>query len=79
MGSIIVDNASSSAIFVFVSSYGGGDDSWFSVPADTRESWSRDTWELVAFKNSDDTIRAGVYVDVDSVVTFYSFTDITVS
>ncbi|KAI9067848.1 hypothetical protein FKP32DRAFT_1588204 [Trametes sanguinea] len=81
MGSIIVNNATGSTITVFVSKYSnsGGDDSWFNVPANTRESWSRNGWELVAFKNSNDTTRAGVYVSVESTVTFHSFSNITVS
>ncbi|KAI8993816.1 hypothetical protein BD414DRAFT_456951 [Trametes punicea] len=80
-GSIIVHNAAPVPISVFVSKYTNskGSDIWFTVPADTRESWERDGWELVAFKNTDDTHRAGVYVRVDSTVTFYTFKDITVS
>ncbi|KAI8969778.1 hypothetical protein BD414DRAFT_502618 [Trametes punicea] len=81
MGSIIVSNASSSPITVFVSKYSNssGDDSWFTVPANTRESWDRNGWELVAFKNANDTDRAGVYVRVESTVTFHSLSNITVS
>ncbi|CDO70369.1 hypothetical protein BN946_scf184999.g9 [Trametes cinnabarina] len=81
MGSIIVNNATGSTITVFVSKYSnsGGDDSWFNVPANSRESWSRNGWELVAFKNSNDTTRAGVYVPVESTVTFHSFSNISVA
>ncbi|KAI8969780.1 hypothetical protein BD414DRAFT_255671 [Trametes punicea] len=81
MGSIIVANATSSTITVFVSKYSNsnGDDSWFNVPANTRESWDRNGWELVAFKNTNDTDRAGVYVRVESTVTFHSLSNITVS
>ncbi|KAI8976696.1 hypothetical protein BD414DRAFT_496269 [Trametes punicea] len=82
MGSIIVHNATSVPISAFVSKYTNeskGSDDWFTVAAHSRESWERDGWELVAFKNDDDTDRAGVYVRVDSTVTFYSLQDIVVS
>lgn len=80
MGSIIVINASGEDISSFVSkyTYSDGDDNWFKVTAASRDSWSRKGWELVAFKNGNDTKRAGVYVPVNSVVTFHSFTNITV-
>ncbi|KAI0807571.1 hypothetical protein C8Q74DRAFT_1228083 [Fomes fomentarius] len=78
MGSIIVINASNEDISSFVSKYSDGDDNWFKVTAGGRDSWSRKGWELVAFKNANDTKRAGVYVPVNSTVTFHSFTNIAV-
>ncbi|KAI0373548.1 hypothetical protein BV20DRAFT_743668 [Pilatotrama ljubarskyi] len=77
--SIIIVNGSSSTLHVFVSKYtnSNGSDAWFTVDAGKRESWSRSGWELVAFKNADDTKRAGVYVPVNSTVTYRSLGDIT--
>ncbi|KAI0763086.1 hypothetical protein BD413DRAFT_484570 [Trametes elegans] len=81
MGSIIVVNASSSPLHVFVSKYNGGNDDWFTVQPNARDSWSRKSggWEVVAFKNSDDTDRAGRYVRVDSTVTYRSLSNISVN
>ena len=78
-GSIIVVNASKQDVSAFVSKYSrsSADDNWFKVTAGTRDSWARDGWELVAFKNSNDTQRAGVYVPVNSTVTFHDFGNIT--
>ncbi len=79
MGSIIVINSSGQEVSAFVSKYSrnSADDNWFKVAANAHESWTRDGWELVAFKDSNDTHRAGVYVPVNSTVTFHSFTNIT--
>lgn len=79
MGTIIVANESGSAVEVFVSSTSGGSDAWYSVATGTSETWSRTSWEVVVFKNADDTDRAGVYVRVDSTVVFKSLDDITVA
>ncbi|KAI0324311.1 hypothetical protein GY45DRAFT_1263066 [Cubamyces sp. BRFM 1775] len=64
MGSIIVINSSSSDIFVFVSKHSNssGFDDWSKLAPGERDAWSRNEWELVAFRNADDTARAGVYV-----------------
>lgn len=80
MGSIIVINSSSSHILVFVSKYSNpqGYDDWFKLAPGHRDSWSRSDWELVAFKDDNDTDRAGVYVRVNSCVTFKSFKEISV-
>ncbi len=77
-GSIMVINGTEKEIFVFVSKYSGGDDTWLKLDAGGRESWARSGWELVAFRDANDDIRAGVYVPVNSVVTFFSFKHITV-
>jgi hypothetical protein len=77
--SIIVVNNSTSAINCFVSKYSNskGDDSWFSIPpTGGRLSWTRSGWELVAFKNSNDTQRGGIYIPASAIVTFRSFGDI---
>ncbi|KAI0807573.1 hypothetical protein C8Q74DRAFT_1228096 [Fomes fomentarius] len=81
MGSIIVINASNEEISSFISKYSNsnGDDNWFKVAAGGRDSWGRGSWELVAFKNANNTYRAGVYVPVNSTVTFHSFTNIAVA
>ncbi|KAI0770934.1 hypothetical protein BD413DRAFT_613466 [Trametes elegans] len=79
--SIIVHNASSGAIHAFVSKYTNdkGSDDWFTIGAGQRESWGRNQgWELVAFKNEGDTERAGVYVSVDSIVTYHSLSNTVV-
>ena len=80
-GSIIVANGTGQPIWCFVSKYSNssGDDSWFQINANTRESWGRNGWELVAFKNGNDTTRAGVYVNVEATVTFHAFNNISVS
>ncbi|KAJ8092747.1 hypothetical protein PM082_007076 [Marasmius tenuissimus] len=84
MGSIIVVNNSDKDISVFVSKYtGDGDDSWFTLPAFKRDSWSRKKgWELVAFAERDesnDPERAGRYVRVNHMVTFFDFDRIEVN
>ncbi|PIL25789.1 hypothetical protein GSI_11539 [Ganoderma sinense ZZ0214-1] len=80
MGSTIIVNASGSAIYAFVSKYSNssGDDSWFELQPGARDSWGRNGWELVAFKNVNDSQRAGVYVPVDKTVTFHSFGNIQI-
>jgi len=79
-GSIIVHNKSKQDIHVFVSKYSNsnGSDEWFVVKAGASDSWSRNNWEVVAFKNNDDTERAGVYVQTNVKITFGSFGDIKV-
>lgn len=80
MGSIIVINASREDVYCFVTRFNGGSDEWFKVRAGYRDSWGRrNGWELVAFTDADDTTRAGVYVRVNSIVTFRSFCEITVA
>ncbi|KAH9855363.1 hypothetical protein C2E23DRAFT_619483 [Lenzites betulinus] len=71
-GSIIVINNTSSPITLFVSKYSrpSANDNWFTLAPGARDSWARDGWELVAFKNGNDTDRGGVYVKVNSTVTF---------
>ncbi|KAI0642683.1 hypothetical protein C8Q79DRAFT_1013353 [Trametes meyenii] len=80
MPSIIIINKSPSAVSAFVSKYSNsnGDDSWFNLAQGARDSWNRAGWELVAFKNANDTKRAGVYVPSNAVVTFNGFDNITV-
>ncbi|KAK7437591.1 hypothetical protein VKT23_018489 [Stygiomarasmius scandens] len=79
-GSIIVHNESKQDIQVFVSKYSNsnGSDEWFVVKAGASDSWSRNNWEVVAFKNNNDTERAGVYVRTNMKITFVSFGDIQV-
>ncbi|KAI0676445.1 hypothetical protein C8Q78DRAFT_1073250 [Trametes maxima] len=75
ISNIIVINKSSSAVSAFVSKYSNsdGDDSWFNLAPGARDSWNRAGWELVAFKNANDSNRAGVYVPSNAVVTFNDF------
>ncbi|RPD67411.1 hypothetical protein L227DRAFT_23765 [Lentinus tigrinus ALCF2SS1-6] len=70
MGSIIVVNSSSSPIWVFVSKYtnDNGSDQWYKLEPGQRDSWSRNGWEAVGFKNVQDTDRAGTYVRVNNVM-----------
>ena len=81
MGAIIVVNNSSSAIHVFVSKYSNsnGSDEWYTIAAGKRDSWARSGWELVAFKNANDTDRAGRYVPVNSEVVFTDLAHVTVN
>ncbi|KAI0631114.1 hypothetical protein C8Q77DRAFT_1159815 [Trametes polyzona] len=78
-GSIIVINASSGPCHVFVSKYShsSGHDDWFTLGPGQRDSWSRDGWEVVAFKNDGDTDRSGVYVNTNSTVTYHDLHNIT--
>ncbi|KAJ8092625.1 hypothetical protein PM082_006950 [Marasmius tenuissimus] len=83
MGSFIIHNKSPEFqnIQAFVSNYcGQGSDSWYSVKPGQRDSWGRKDgwWEIVAFKDDNDTQRAGVYCKCNSTVIFYSFDDIRV-
>ncbi|CDO70367.1 hypothetical protein BN946_scf184999.g7 [Trametes cinnabarina] len=77
MGHITVVNNSPSTVYVMVSKYTApqGGDGWYAIPSQGSETWGRSGWELVAFKNASDhdTKRAGVYVNVDSIVTFDDF------
>ena len=81
MGAIIVVNNSSSAIHVFVSKYSNsnGSDEWYTIAAGKRDSWARSGWELVAFKNANDTDRAGKYVPANTEVVFTDLAHITVN
>ena len=81
MGAIIVVNNSSAAIHVLVSKYSNsnGSDEWYTIAAGKRDSWARSGWELVAFKNANDTDRAGRYVPVNSEVVFTDLAHITVN
>jgi hypothetical protein len=80
MPSTILINKSGEAVQAFVSKYtnSNGDDKWFDLGANGgRDSWSREGWEAVGFKNKDDTRRAGIYVPKGAVVIFRSFDNIT--
>lgn len=78
-GSIIVHNKSSGACHVFVSKYSNssGSDDWYILQPGQRDSWSRNGWEVVAFKNGDDSFRAGLYVKKDTTVVFNGMNSIT--
>ncbi|KAI0666530.1 hypothetical protein C8Q78DRAFT_983646 [Trametes maxima] len=78
---IIVVNKSSAPISVFVSKYSNskGDDAWFTLGPGASDTWGRSGWELVAFKNHDDSDRAGVYVHANHAVTFNSLHSITIA
>ncbi|KAI0356081.1 hypothetical protein OH77DRAFT_1520632 [Trametes cingulata] len=78
-GSIIVINESCGPMHVFVSKYSNknGGDAWYTIEAGERDSWSRPGWEVVAFKDANDTHRAGVYVPTNSTVTYRGLNDIT--
>ncbi|KAI0631121.1 hypothetical protein C8Q77DRAFT_1159822 [Trametes polyzona] len=78
-GSIIIVNASSGPCHVFVSkySYSQGDDSWFTLGPGQRDSWARNNWELVAFKNDGDSDRSGVYVRADTTVVYHSLHNVS--
>ena len=80
MGTFTIVNNTSSAISVFVSKYTNskGSDDWYSVPAGQAETWDRNGWELVAFKNANDSGRAGVYIHTNKTVTFNSLDNIGV-
>lgn len=79
-GSIIIHNATSQVCHVFVSKYSNNsaNDSWFALQPGQSDSWGRNGWELVAFKNENDSDRGGVYVRVDSTVTYNGLNNINV-
>lgn len=81
MGAIVVINNSSGPIHVFISKYSNsnGSDEWYVLEAGKRDSWARNGWEVVAFKNGNDTNRSGRYVEVNSTVTFNNLGDIKVN
>ncbi|THU87544.1 hypothetical protein K435DRAFT_969857 [Dendrothele bispora CBS 962.96] len=70
---------------VSIFSTGGGNDAWFTLPANyddpNQSEWHRTGWELVAFRNKTATNeRVGFYKDfnaTDTFVTFYSFDYVT--
>ncbi|KAI0666556.1 hypothetical protein C8Q78DRAFT_984005 [Trametes maxima] len=78
--SIIVANKSSVPIRVFVSKYTNskGHDDWYTLAPGTSDSWERSGWELVAFKNDDDSDRSGVYVHANHSVTYHSLHNLTI-
>ncbi|KAI0356070.1 hypothetical protein OH77DRAFT_1401835 [Trametes cingulata] len=78
-GSIIVVNESSGPMHVFVpkDSNKHGHDEWYTIGAGGGNVWMREGWELAAFKNADDTQRAGVYVPTDTTITYRGLNDIT--
>ncbi|KAE9387415.1 hypothetical protein BT96DRAFT_927624 [Gymnopus androsaceus JB14] len=81
MPSIIIENRSSETIYSFVSKYSNskGSDEWYKIQANGgADSWNRNNWELVAFKNEADSKRAGIYIPIDKKVIFHSFDDIRV-
>ncbi|KAJ3490771.1 hypothetical protein NLI96_g1183 [Meripilus lineatus] len=80
--SILVRNKSNHDIQCFCSKYSNNDGSeaWFNLRPDY-ERWNRNGWDLVAFKNSGDTQRAGVYINArgkTTYITFHSFDKIDV-
>ncbi|KAI0631147.1 hypothetical protein C8Q77DRAFT_189458 [Trametes polyzona] len=81
VGSIIVVNANSLPCHVFVSKYSrpSAHDDWYTLEPGQRSSWTREGWELVAFKNAADTSRAGVYVRLNTTVTFHDLNAISVA
>ncbi|KAI0323946.1 hypothetical protein GY45DRAFT_1332089 [Cubamyces sp. BRFM 1775] len=80
-GPIIVVNNSTGSVHAFVSIYNtpNGNGSWQLIPSGVAYSWSRNDWEVVAFKNADDTKRAGVYVQVDTTVIYNSLSNLIVA
>ncbi|KAH9855359.1 hypothetical protein C2E23DRAFT_815495 [Lenzites betulinus] len=81
MGGILVVNASSKPVQVFVSKYTNkdGTDAWYPLAPGGRDTWVRSGYEVVGFKIDSDADQGGVYVKVNSQVTFHSLTNITVS
>ncbi|KAK6499368.1 hypothetical protein TWF506_003996 [Arthrobotrys conoides] len=76
---IRISNNSSFAVRVFVSKYNGGNDDWFTLQPGASDNWSRKGgWELVAFRDGDDTTREGRYVQVNTSIIFKGFGDIEV-
>ncbi|KAI0670321.1 hypothetical protein C8Q78DRAFT_1079298 [Trametes maxima] len=77
---IIVSNKSSSSITLFVSKFSNptGSDRWYTLAPGRSDSWDRSGWELVAFKNSNDTHRAGVYIHTNQEVAFFNMDHIIV-
>ena len=60
---IYINKEGSPRIQAFVSKYSNpsGSEEWYNVPSEWNES-GRSCWELVAFRNKEDTHREGAYV-----------------
>ena len=88
MGSdyISVTNRSKEKVWVFVSKYtkGDGSDAWYELEPGKSEQWLRaggnggKGWELVAFKNHNDSWRAGEYVHVGYHVSFHNWDQVVI-
>ncbi|RVD81350.1 uncharacterized protein DFL_009216 [Arthrobotrys flagrans] len=83
-GSIKIVNATSSPVQVFVSTYNGGSGDWYTIHPISSDIWYRGEgagggWELVAFRNDNDTTRIGKYVKVNSTVIFVGFDNLVVT
>ncbi|KAF3280559.1 hypothetical protein TWF970_002773 [Orbilia oligospora] len=73
-GFIRVSNNSSFAVRVFVSKYNGGNDDWFTLQPGGSDNWSRKGgWEVVVFRDGDDTNRVGRYVRANTSLVFNGF------
>ncbi|KAI0822989.1 hypothetical protein BC628DRAFT_1421375 [Trametes gibbosa] len=81
MGGILVVNASSKPVHVFVSKYTNkdGTDAWYPLAPGGRDTWIRSGYEVVGFKVDTDSEQAGVYVKTNTEVTFHGLANITVS
>lgn len=79
-GSMQIQNKSNCRVVCFVSTYSNkdGSDAWYTISSQSGDTWIRMGWELVAFKDEDDTRRAGVYAPVNSRIIFHSFDNIVV-
>ncbi|KAK6510158.1 hypothetical protein TWF481_004872 [Arthrobotrys musiformis] len=83
VGFIRIANETSSPIHVFVSKYNGGSDDWFTLQPGGSDIWNRKEgsgggWELVAFRDGDDTQRVGRYVKVNSSIIFRSWEEVAI-
>ncbi|KAJ3490805.1 hypothetical protein NLI96_g1168 [Meripilus lineatus] len=69
-----IRNTSDHAIKCFVSSYNGGSDEWYDLSSSYKgDSWKRNGWEVVAFKNENDTRRVGFYLNTRDKTTYIVF------
>lgn len=78
---ITVCNNTDERVECFISNFAtkNGSDDWYPIEAEERDSWNRSHggWEVVGFRNADDSVRAAKYLDVRKavVVNFNGFED----
>lgn len=78
-----IRNVSGQDISCFISKYTGGDDNWFRLSSSFSDGrWGHSGWEVVVFKNADDSQRRGLYLNNRGktvYITFRSFENIEIT
>ncbi|KDQ10041.1 hypothetical protein BOTBODRAFT_36661 [Botryobasidium botryosum FD-172 SS1] len=74
-GGIVVINSSTAPVFCYVAREHqppGGDGGWYKLGPGVYDRWDRPggKWEVVGFRNGDDTVRGAAFARAGSTVTF---------